>query len=101
MNKERGKRIRNLMKARGINRVQLADTSGFSISLIGRIRAGHDFTTEVQEVLCEILDTTPNYLHGYTPYPAEIESIAKALHEIGNQDLSAAILTLVNLHRKN
>lgn len=79
MDKKRGERIVNLMREKGFTRDEFAMRSGYSISTISKIRNGHDFTTDVQAALCALLDTTPNYLHGFTDRTPQIEHISSKL----------------------
>ncbi|WP_414631218.1 helix-turn-helix domain-containing protein [Alteromonas mediterranea] len=79
MDKKRGERITNLMREKGFTRDEFAMRSGYSISTISKIRNGHDFTTDVQAVLCSLLETTPNYLHGFTDRTPQIEHISSKL----------------------
>lgn len=101
MDKKRGDRIKQLMKLHGMSRQQLADDSGFSLSLISKIRRGHDFSTEVQTALCQLLQTTPNHIHGYSSHSPEIELIATNLHRINNPAINASILALLAAIARN
>lgn len=96
MDKKRGERIKQLMRLHGVSRQQLADDSGFSLSLISKIRRGHDFSTEVQTALCQLLHTTPNHIHGYSSHDPEVELIATNLARINNPQINASILSLLS-----
>ena len=98
MDKKRGERITELMRAKGFTRDDFAMRSGYSISTISKIRNGHDFTTDVQAVLCSLLDTTPNYLHGFASHASEIEHIISKLANCKNTKLIKLVSDLVDIY---
>lgn len=98
MDKKRGERITELMRAKGFTRDEFAMRSGYSISTISKIRNGHDFTTDIQAVLCSLLDTTPNYLHGFTGHAPQIEHIASKLATHNDSRVIQLVHDLVDLY---
>lgn len=97
MDKKRGERIKNLMREKGFTRDGFAVRSGYSISTISKIRSGYDFTTDVQAVLCSLLDTTPNFLHGYDDHAPQIEHILSQLTTCQDKRLMNVISDLLDI----
>lgn len=98
MDKKRGERITELMRVKGFTRDDFAMRSGYSISTISKIRNGHDFTTDVQAVLCSLLDTTPNYLHGFKSHAPEIEHIISKLATCKNPKIIKLVSDLIDIY---
>lgn len=85
------------MREKGFTRDEFAIRSGYSISTISKIRNGHDFTTDVQSVLCSLLETTPNYLHGFTGRTPQIEHISSKLARQTDSRLIKLIYDLLDI----
>lgn len=101
MDKARGERIVNLMREKGFTRDQFALRSGYSISTISKIRNGYDFTTDIQDALCVLLDTTPDFINGYKSTTPQIEHISSSLARINNEALTNLVIDLIKLHDSN
>jgi len=98
LDKKRGERITNLMREKGFTRDEFAMRSGYSISTVSKVRNGHDFTTDVQAVLCSLLETTPNYLHGFTDRAPQIEHISSRLTTHSNPKLIQLVSDLIDIY---
>ena len=95
VNKERGLRIKQLMKARKLTREDLASETGYSLSLITKARNGRDFKTDFQSAICEVLGTTPDYLNGFCSIDAQKQNIINELTRVNDPDIESLILHLL------
>lgn len=95
VNKQRGERIKQLMKKNELTREDLASVTGYSLSLITKARNGEEFKTDFQFALCQVLKTTPDYLNGYTPQSSEIAEVLIELERVNDPQVSQAILALL------
>lgn len=91
MDKARANRIKQLMKIAGLSRDSLAAESGYSAGTISNIRKGAEIKTDQLIALCSILNTTPNYILGFSDHTPEVE----ALSQILNQHCDAETLQLI------
>lgn len=95
VNKQRGVRIKQLMRDKGLTREALASESGYSLSLITRARNGHDFKTDFQTAICEVLETTPDFLNGFSSSTDDQQKIISELKRIDNVEIDKLILSLL------
>lgn len=95
VNKQRGLRIKQLMQEKKLTREALASETGYSISLITKARNGHDFKTDFQTAVCEVLGTTPNYINGHNDYSPYHHRILDELTRINDPEIEQLILNLL------
>lgn len=93
---DRSDRIKQLMMVRGISQDDLAALTGYSAGTISRIRAGSDFKTDQLAAICSILETTPNFILGYSSHSPEIESLINKLKAIDDLEIVVVIEKLIS-----
>lgn len=95
MNRQRGERIKQIMREKKLTREALASETGYSISLITKARNGYDFKTDFQSALCEVLGTTPDYLNGFSTHTPTRQSIIRELNRINDEELERLFLQIL------
>lgn len=88
------------MKARGITRDELSASSGYSTGVISRFRKGHDLSTEQLLIICQLLNTSPNYILGFSDASLDIDHITTSLMRIKNNALNRVIIDTIKLLNK-
>lgn len=71
-----GQRLRSLRQSKGLTQRQLADRLGISASAVGMYEQGRrEPDNMLLSELCRVLDTTTDYLIGFTKTPQDVGEV--------------------------